>query len=364
MQKINIGAACLLAFGGFLETNALKSKAAIAQDSEYLEPEPLDFAQSWFDDEYDSQDRPVPMVAAQTGTFKSTAWSELLRVTFNNASEQPVELFWHDYSGNTRSYGSLAPGQTLAMNTYATHPWSATGDGDFMVDGDDVFVPGTADQDRRISIVRKDPEFNCERSVNWMKHGPSYNQISLTDGCRNGKCDANPKYASDKTTCNNEEAIAFCQKECTEREENGTGCEGFFFQKHNNGHEICGFYASGMERGQQVWGGHQAGAICERASFSYDLVESGDCIGDQLVQSADECQEAIADVFGVLGARVETWNTSAYAKGCFKHNYGHPGSAQAAAAPTRWIFNLNGGPGTSGHCTGEPGYAACVCRDN
>jgi hypothetical protein len=87
MQKINIGAACLLAFGGFLETNALKSKATIAQDNEYLEPEPLDFAQSWFDDEYDSQDRPVPMVAAQTGTFKSTAWSELLRVTFNNASE-------------------------------------------------------------------------------------------------------------------------------------------------------------------------------------------------------------------------------------------------------------------------------------
>jgi len=176
-------------------------------------------------------------------------------------------------------------------------------------------------------------------------------------------CDANPVYASDHTTCNNEEAIAYCENECTNREENGAGCEGFFFQKHDNGHEICGFYASGMDQGEQIWGGHQAGGICTAVTYTYDLVESGDCIGDQLVADEAECQDAIAEVFGVQGATVETWDTSAYARGCFKHNYGNPGSQEAADAPTKWVFNLQGGPGTSGHCTGEPGYAACICRD-
>jgi len=118
-----------------------------------------------------------------------------------------------------------------------------------------------------------------------------------------------------------------------------------------------------MERGVQVWAGHQAGAICELKRFTYDLVESGDCIGEQLIQTVEECQEAIADVFGVFGANIETWDTPAYAKGCFKHNYGNPGSHEAAIAPTRWVFNKQGGPGTSGHCTGEPGYAACICRE-
>jgi len=118
-----------------------------------------------------------------------------------------------------------------------------------------------------------------------------------------------------------------------------------------------------MESGQQVWGGHLDGAVCEFKSFTYDLVESGDCIGDQLIQSAEECQDAIADVFRVFGAQVAIWDTPAYARGCFKHNWGHPGSDQAANAPTTWVFNKQGGPGTSGHCTGEPGYAACICRE-
>lgn len=252
------------------------------------------------------------------------------------------------------------------MYTYATHPWKVTGDGDFMVDGDDVWIPQAADNDRKISIVRKNPDFECDASVNFMSNGPAYSQISLTDGCSNGTCDANPVYASDGQTCDREEAIAYCQATCEERATSGTGCEGFFFQKHDNGHEICGFYSNDMDdQGQQIWGGHQQGAICQRkGTWSYEVVTSGDCTGTALIDSVDECKQAIADVFGVQDANVEQWNTSAYAKGCFKSNYGNPDSAQAASAPTKWVFNLDGGPGTSGHCTPEPSYAACICRDD
>jgi hypothetical protein len=89
-----------------------------------------------------------------------------------------------------------------------------------------------------------------------MQPGPAYSQISLTDGCNNGVCDANPKYGAPN---NNEKAKAFCEDHCNDM----TTCEGFFFQKHMNGHEICGFYAGGMSEGTRVWHGHQAGAICK-----------------------------------------------------------------------------------------------------
>ena len=99
--------------------------------------------------------------------------------------------------------------------------------------------------------------FECDTSVNWMNHGPQYSQISLTDGCRHGVCDANPRYGGAN---DNNRARQYCEQECNNR---GSGCEGFFFQKHMNGHEICGFYEH-MDRGTPGRHGHQAGAICKR----------------------------------------------------------------------------------------------------
>jgi len=95
---------------------------------------------------------------------------------------------------------------------------------------------------------------------------------------------------------------------------------------------------------------------------SYELVASGDCIGDELIETVEDCRDAINEIFGVQNANVLRLNSPYYAKGCFKYNYGHPGSEQARNAPTYWFLNSNGGPGTSGHCTEEPGYAACICR--
>jgi len=163
--------------------------------------------------------------------------------------------------------------------------------------------------------------FECDTRVNWMNAGPEYSQISLTDGCKNNVCDANPRYGGPN---DNARALQYCQHTCNKRNEAGQSCEGFFFQKHNNGHEICGFYAK-INKGTKVWGGHQAGAICERAG--YELVSRGDCDQETLVADEAECKKAIEDVFGIKDAVVHTWNTPAYAKGCFKHNYGNAGSA-------------------------------------
>lgn len=236
--------------------------------------------------------RPDVNEAAQTSDpVRSLTWNHPVRVTFDNDSGDQVELFWHDYSGNLVSYGHIADGQTMQMYTYATHPWSATGSGgEYSVDGHDIFVPEAQDNDRVITIQKETTDYACDTSVNWMNNGPSYNQISLTDGCGTGNCAGNPVYAADGHTTNQDQAIAYCQDRCDERASNpAQGCEGFFFQKHNNGHEICGFYATGMEQGERVWGGHQGGAICERSTFSYELVSSGDCVGAALIETVEEC---------------------------------------------------------------------------
>jgi len=154
------------------------------------------------------------------------------------------------------------------------------------------------------------------------------------------------------------QAINYCKSEC---EESRPGCVGFFFQRHHNGHEICGFYQD-IAGGTWVKHGHQVGSTVCVKQFSYELVISGDCSDVKLVNNADECKDAIKDVFGVENADVEEWNDSDYAKGCFKNNRGNFGTDEANNAPTRWIFNLDGGPGTTGHCTEEPAWAACICR--
>lgn len=40
-----------------------------------------------------------------------------------NRTGRPVEVFWLDYKGNEKSYGTIAPNKAWGISTYATHPW-------------------------------------------------------------------------------------------------------------------------------------------------------------------------------------------------------------------------------------------------
>merc|ERR1740130_515465 len=92
------------------------------------------------------------------------------------------------------------------------------------------------------------PAYTCDTTKNFIT-GQRYSQIALTDGCRNGVCNANPKYGGANSPA---KAIAYCKGQCNAR----TGCIGFFFQTHGNGHEICGFY-TGRFTGAAQWHGHK-----------------------------------------------------------------------------------------------------------
>ena len=99
-----------------------------------------------------------------------------------------------------------------------------------------------------MNLAALSDHFRCDDKVNFILNGPSYSQISLTDGCGTGNCAGNPVYGGSN---DNQKAVDYCQSKC------GNDCQGFFFQKHNNGHEICGFYKNGMDKGDRVWHGHQ-----------------------------------------------------------------------------------------------------------
>jgi len=88
--------------------------------------------------------------------YASYTWNQPVAVTFKNESDQKIELFWHNYQGSLVSYGQIAAGGSMYMNTYATHPWSAVGvddNGKFLsVDNEPVYVPVAGDAGRTIVI--------------------------------------------------------------------------------------------------------------------------------------------------------------------------------------------------------------------
>lgn len=72
------------------------------------------------DDDTEVQDESEPE------EYKSTAWSDTVLLNFVNETDEAIQMWWHDYSGNLRPYQTLQPNQTRQQWTYATHPWSAT----------------------------------------------------------------------------------------------------------------------------------------------------------------------------------------------------------------------------------------------
>lgn len=137
MMKTTLGAtaAALIAFSS-MESSAVN--AVTLRQAELLKPEPAGLAQT-----QDPED------------YRSIEATNKIFVTFQNDSSEAIELFWHNYSGDLVSYGTIAAGAELNMYTYVTHPWSATGSGNITVDGDAVFIPEAGDDKRTIVISRE-----------------------------------------------------------------------------------------------------------------------------------------------------------------------------------------------------------------
>ena len=140
MKSIGTGVASLIAYGCILD-----NAGAVSINQQ----------------EAGEQAEPYPLGLAQTGAeYRSLNSSTGLPVTFDNETDQLVELFWLNFQGNEVSYGTIAPGASKGMYTYATHPWIARGKNNAAVqlhlDGDDTFVPEDGDQGRIIHIDEAD----------------------------------------------------------------------------------------------------------------------------------------------------------------------------------------------------------------
>lgn len=110
MKSLATGVASLIAYGCMLD-NA--SAVSINQQDADDQPEPYVGG--------------LAQIAQHNSNLKSLNSSTPLPVSFDNETDQLIELFWLDFAGHERSYGTIAPGASLFMNTYATHPWIAKG---------------------------------------------------------------------------------------------------------------------------------------------------------------------------------------------------------------------------------------------
>ena len=48
-------------------------------------------------------------VQADDEVIKSTEWSTPVSLTFSNVTDEPVQLYWHDYQGNLVPYKTIGP---------------------------------------------------------------------------------------------------------------------------------------------------------------------------------------------------------------------------------------------------------------
>ena len=130
------------------------------------------------------------------------------------------------------------------------------------IDGPDTSVTAwygmDGEENARESMTTSTSAYACDASRDFIS-GMAYAQTALTDYCRGGVCNANPKYGGAN---NDARALAYCERACTAKP--ASSCTGFFFQRHRNGHEICGFYSTALGAAAS-WnraGAHAASAVC------------------------------------------------------------------------------------------------------
>jgi len=55
--------------------------------------------------------------------YRSVNSDTAVRITFRNATDEPVEVYWVDDRGTPVKYSDLQPGQSYVQDTFSTHPW-------------------------------------------------------------------------------------------------------------------------------------------------------------------------------------------------------------------------------------------------
>jgi len=68
-------------------------------------------------------------VSAVAETWKSIVSNKPVTLTINNYLMKPIELYWIDYQGDLKLYGTISPGSVRTQTTFATHPWLIKYDG-------------------------------------------------------------------------------------------------------------------------------------------------------------------------------------------------------------------------------------------
>ena len=78
---------------------------------------------------------------------RSEAWDEPLPIRVTNRTDETLSVAWVDYDGVPQPAGSVAPGDTFAGQSYATHPFVFADGGGTCVE---IIVPTADTPDRSI----------------------------------------------------------------------------------------------------------------------------------------------------------------------------------------------------------------------
>jgi hypothetical protein len=87
----------------------------------------------------------APRPASEEDVLKSPASDVVTRIRFENRTSQALNLYWLDFEGHRKQYGSIMAGGEASQPTYVGHVWLVT---DLAGEGVAIFVadraPGVA----------------------------------------------------------------------------------------------------------------------------------------------------------------------------------------------------------------------------
>ena len=65
----------------------------------------------------------APRSPSEEGALRSPPSETVTRVRFENRSGRTLDLFWLDFEGHRKHYGTIAAGGEIAQPTYVGHVW-------------------------------------------------------------------------------------------------------------------------------------------------------------------------------------------------------------------------------------------------